>query len=116
MPFTTETIDATNQTLGRIATHAANILRGKNKASFNPAAIPNVKVCITNVSKLRFTGKKLDQKKYYHFSGYPGGLRGTLLKEMRVQNPERMVRLAVYGMLPDNKLRKRLISRLTIKP
>ncbi len=116
MAFTHETIDATNQVLGRIATKAATILRGKNLPSYAPNIMPSVKVTIINASKLRFTGKKLDQKQHYHFSGYPGGLRATKLRETFEKNPEKLVRLAVLRMLPDNKLRKRFITRLQVTP
>lgn len=116
MLFKDETIDATNQVLGRIATRAAVLLRGKNLPSFSPSTVPSVRVTVINASKLRFTGKKLDQKQHYHFSGYPGGLRATKLRDMFRKNPEKMVRLAVLRMLPDNKLRKKLITRLKVTP
>jgi large subunit ribosomal protein L13 len=116
MAFTTETIDATDKTLGRIATQAAILLRGKNLPTFAHNVMPSVHVKIINASKLRFTGKKLDQKRHYHFSGYPGGLRETKLRDMFEKNPERMVKLAVLRMLPDNKLRKRFILRLQVTP
>ena len=114
MTFTLETIDATNQTLGRIATEAAALLRGKNLPTFSHNIMPSVRVSIVNVSKLRFTGNKLDQKRQYHFSGYPGGLRATKLRDMFQKNPEKLVKLAVLRMLPDNKLRKRCIIRLQV--
>lgn len=115
MKLNTITIDAANKSLGRVATVVATVLRGKDRADFDPSRIPSVRVTVINADKIRFTGKKLDQKKYYHFSGYPGGLRETSLRVMLSKSPEKVVRLAVQRMLPDNKLKKRLIIRLTVK-
>lgn len=103
-------------TLGRLASTISVILRGKDRATFDPSVITFVKVTVTNASKIRFSGKKLDQNRYYHFSGYPGGLRARGLKELFEQHPERVVRLAVSRMLPDNKLRKKFITGLTVRP
>ncbi len=116
MPVRNETIDATNMTLGRLASAIAVMLRGKDRATYNPASLPSVKVTVTNASKIRFSGKKLEQKKYYRFSGYPGGLRTKGLDELFAQNPERVVRFAVLHMLPDNKLKKKFIKGLTVTP
>ncbi len=116
MQFVLETIDATNQTLGRVATRAATLLRGKNLPTFSHNVMPSVHVAVVNASKLRFTGKKLDQGQRYHYSGYPGGLRATKLRDLFQRNPEKVVKLAVLRMLPDNKLRKRFIMRLKVTP
>lgn len=114
MPFQEEIIDATNQPLGRVATKAAALLRGKGTPLFDPAQLPNVKVTIQHAGQLRFTGNKLDQKNYYHFSGYPGGLKTTKLRDLFARSPETVIRHAVRRMLPANKLRPRLLKRLTV--
>ena len=110
------TIDASGKVLGRIASHVAYILLGKNTPSYRPDVISGEKVIVENVSKIRVTGRKLDQKIYAHFSGYPGGLRITPLKDKLKKDPIGMFTLAVKRMLPDNRTRKRLLTRLTVKP
>ncbi len=107
-------IDANNQSIGRIATQAAIALCGKNKPTFNPAKNGGNFVQIINASKVKFTGKKLDQKKYFHFSGYPGGLKEKKLNELFKKSPEKVIWLAVYRMLPKNKLRDKIIKLLKI--
>ncbi|MFH0856820.1 MAG: 50S ribosomal protein L13 [bacterium] len=108
----THKIDAENQAAGRVATKVANLLMGKN----NPSYAPNVDIGdfveVINANKLKFTGKKLDQKKYYHYSGYPGGLKEKKLREVFEKQPWRVIHKAVYNMLPKNKLRKEFIKRL----
>lgn len=105
-------IDATGEVSGRVASNIAILLRGKNKASYAPNIDNGDFVEVANASKLRFTGKKLEQKKYYHFSGYPGGLKDKKLKEVFANNPQKVLHKAVYNMLPKNKLRKEFIKRL----
>lgn len=112
--MTTERIDAAGQSLGRVATRAATMLRGKHRPDFSPQKLGTTTVIIENVSKLRFSGKKLDQKYYYRFSGYPGGLKSESLRSLFERAPDRVVRLAVRNMLPGNRLRDRLLKHLTI--
>lgn len=109
------TIDATNKILGRLASEIALLLRGKNQANFVPYRIMGEVVKVVNVDKMKFTGKKLKQKEYYHYSGYPGGLKSTTLEKMFKSNPGQVLKKAVWGMLPKNKLRKEMMKRLIIK-
>lgn len=116
MSIDRQVIDATNQSLGRLASRAAQLLRGKHRPDFDPARPPSVIVTIEHATKLRLTGKKWVQRSYARFSGYPGGLKLTTVGTLFAQSPERVVRLAVARMLPANKLRKKLLRRLTIVP
>lgn len=111
----THTINASGQSVGRIATNAANLLRGKNEPNFEHNEDKGHFVVVENISELKFTGKKLDQKKYYSYSGYPGGLKEKKMGEVFDKNPGEVVRKAVYKMLPKNKLRKEMIKRLSFK-
>ena len=97
-------IDASGQTLGRLSSEVAKILRGKNKPIYTPHADTGDYVIIVNAEKVKVTGKKLDQKIYYNHSDYVGGMRETDLKTMLAKKPEKVVELAVKGMLPHNKL------------
>ena len=106
------TIDASGRSVGRIATEIALILRGKNKPSFEPHIDAGDQVTIKNVSDMKFTGRKLDQKLYYHYSGYPGGLKTKKMSEVMQKNPDDVLRRAVWNMLPKNKLRAKMIKRL----
>lgn len=108
----THNIDATNQVLGRLATQIAVLLRGKQKPDFLANVDAGDFVIVKNVSKLRFTGRKLEQKKYRHHSGYLGGLKEVPLKKLFQENPNEVLRKAVFGMLPRNKLRGEMIKRL----
>ncbi len=114
MPVHHEHIDAANQTLGRIASRIATLLRGKNRPDFTPHRLASVRVTVENLSRIRFTGSKLSHKAYYRFSGYPGGLKTTKLQELFARSPEKVLRLAVYRMLPANKHRSKLIKRITV--
>lgn len=107
-------IDATDRAVGRIATEVAMILRGKNKADFSPHIDSGDFVIINNAGKVKFTGRKLVQKDYYHHTGHPGGLRRTPMKKVFDEKPEEVIRRAVYGMLPKNRLRDGMMKRLTI--
>ena len=111
----THVIDATNQVLGRLAVRVANLLHGKNKPSFLPYQDLGDFVIIKNVDKLKVTGKKMEQKMYYSFSGYIGSLKETPLKKMMKEKPDRVLKIAVYGMLPKNKLRAKMMKRLKIE-
>lgn len=113
-PVTRE-IDAAGQVLGRLATQVAVILRGKDKPTFRPYLICGDKVKIINASKIVITGRKLEQKKYYHHTGYLGNLKEKSMKELMAKNPADVVKRAVYGMLPANKLRKNWMKNLEIE-
>lgn len=108
----THIIDAKGKILGRLASEIAILLRGKHKPNFVPYKDMGDFVIVKNVDKLKFTGKKLEQKKYYRHSGYPGGLKEIPLKKLFQQRPQQVLRKAVWGMLPKNKLRKKQIKRL----
>ncbi len=107
-------IDAKEQTLGRLATKIAVILKGKNKASFAPHLDNGDYVIVTNCDKFSVTGKKLSDKIYYSHTGYLGGLKEISLENLLEKKPLRALELAVYGMLPKNKLRKDMLSRLKL--
>ena len=96
-------VDATDMTLGRLASEVAKVLRGKNKPTFTPHIDTGDYVIVVNAEKVKVTGKKLDQKIYYHHSDYVGGMKETTLREMLAKKPEKVVELAVKGMLPDRK-------------
>ena len=108
------TIDAKGKILGRLAVEAAVLLRGKNTANFLPRITPENIVKVINTDLMKFTGKKLKQKTYYRHSGYPGGLKEETLEKLFVRDSREVLRLAVYGMLPKNKLRDRMITRLFV--
>jgi len=108
-------IDATNKTLGRLASEIAIILQGKNKASFKAYKVTDEIVEVENVDKMKITGKKMNQKVYYHYTGYPGGIKKITLGDLFKKNPGLVLEKAVWGMLPKNKLRKERIKRLKIE-
>ncbi|MEA3463792.1 MAG: 50S ribosomal protein L13 [Patescibacteria group bacterium] len=105
-------IDATNKSVGRLATQIAIILRGKNKPEFQPHLDLGDIVQVSNTNKLKFTGKKLEQKKYFKYSGYPGGLKETKMSDLIKNNPAEILRRAVREMLPGNRLRNGMMKRL----
>ena len=105
-------IDAKGKVLGRLASQIAILLRGKHKRDFDPSKDMGDVVIVKNVDKMKFTGKKLKKKKYYWHSGYPGGLKERTLEEMFKKDPKWVLREAVLGMLPKNRLRKKMIKRL----
>lgn len=108
-------LDATNQFLGRLAVRIVTLLSGKHKSDFVPYQDKGDFVVIKNIDKLKFSGKKLKQKVYYHHSGYPGGLKKEKLESLFQRRPVEVLRKAVLGMLPKNKLRAQRIKRLSIK-
>ncbi len=108
----THTIDAKGKILGRLATEIAVLLRGKHKPNFVPYLDMGDAVTIKNVKEIKLTGKKTEQKKYYRHSGYPGGLKEIPFKKMFEKNPNLVLRKAVFGMLPKNKLRAKMIKHL----
>ncbi len=107
-------IDATNRILGRLATEVAMVLRGKNTPAFDPARFSAHRVTVTNTDKLRVTGKKMEQKLYRHHSGYHGGLKEEKLKDKLVKDSRWVLREAVSGMLPKNRLRARMLKNLIL--
>jgi len=107
-------IDATNQVLGRLATKAARLLIGKDKAAFTPYLDSGDHVVVINAEKIKMTGNKVEQKVYHSHSGYPGGLKEVPAKRVRESKPEWVVREAIVGMLPKNKLRARRARKLRV--
>ena len=107
-------VDAADCTLGRLASEVAKILRGKNKPQFTPHIDTGDYVIIVNADKIKVTGKKLDQKVYYHHSGYVGGMKETTLKEMLAKKPEKVLELAVKGMLPKGPLGRSMLKKLFV--
>ncbi|HEX5197009.1 MAG TPA: 50S ribosomal protein L13 [Gaiellales bacterium] len=107
-------VDADGQILGRLATEIADTLRGKNKPAYTPHVDTGDFVIVVNAEKVRVTGKKLDQKIYYRHSGYPGGLRERTLAEQLARRPEEVIRKAVKGMLPKNKLAAAQLRKLKV--
>lgn len=109
-------VDGTGQVLGRLSTGIADILRGKNKPNFSAHIDCGDYVIVTNTRKIRFTGNKLEDKSYYRHSGYPGGIRKETLAEKMDKDPNEVLRNAVKGMLPKNKLSDEIIKKLKTYP
>ena len=107
-------VDAEGKTLGRLASEVAKVLRGKNKPVFTPHIDTGDYVVVVNAAKIKVTGKKLDQKIYYHHSDYVGGMKETTLREMMNKKPERVIELAVKGMLPKGPLGRQMITKLHV--
>ena len=107
-------IDAKGKTLGKVAVVAANILRGKHKPEFTPNVDCGDYVIVINAEKVKVTGKKLDQKIYYHHSDYVGGMKETTLKEKLAKKPEQVIELAVKGMLPKGPLGRQMYTKLHV--
>ena len=107
-------VDAEGKTLGRLASEVAKVLRGKNKAIFTPHIDTGDYVIVVNAAKVTVTGKKLDQKIYRSHSGYVGGMKETTLREMMAKKPERVVELAVKGMLPKGPLGSQMLRKLHV--
>ncbi|TDI91704.1 MAG: 50S ribosomal protein L13 [Caldithrix sp.] len=107
-------VDADGQILGRLASEVASILRGKNKPIFTPHMDVGDYVIIINAGKIRVTGKKAKTKKYYRHTGYPGGLRSDSYSDLIKSNPARILEKAIWGMLPHNKLGKKIYKKLKI--
>ena len=107
-------VDATDMTLGRLASEVAKVLRGKNKAIFTPFMDCGDYVIVVNASKVKVTGKKLDQKIYYHHSDYVGGMKETTLREKLAKRPEQVVEFAVKGMLPKGPLGRQMYTKLHV--
>jgi large subunit ribosomal protein L13 len=107
-------VDANDQNLGRLATKISTVLLGKHKTTFTPGVDMGDFVVVVNAERVRVTGNKLDDKMYHRHSGYPGGLKSITLRQQLAKHPERVLRSAVWGMLPHNKLGRRLIKKLKI--
>ena len=109
-------VDAENQVLGRLATQLAMRLRGKHLPHFTPHVDVGDFVVVINAEKIQLTGRKWDQKTYYRHTGYMGGLRTITARKLNQNKPDRLIRLAVWGMLPKNRLGRKLIKKLKIYP
>jgi large subunit ribosomal protein L13 len=107
-------VDATGQTLGRLATQIADTLRGKRKPEYTPHCDTGDFVIVVNAEKISVTGNKRQEKRYYRHSGYPGGLRSRTLEEMLQRRPEEVIRKAVKGMLPRNRLGRAQLTKLKV--
>ncbi|MCF0146118.1 MAG: 50S ribosomal protein L13 [Eubacterium sp.] len=107
-------VDASGVVLGRLSSEVAKILRGKNKPEFTPNVDTGDYVIVVNAEQIKVTGKKLDQKIYYHHSDYVGGMKETTLKEMLQRHPERVVQYAVKGMLPKGPLGREMLKKLHV--
>lgn len=107
-------VNAENQVLGRIATTIANVLRGKNKPTYTPSVDTGDFVIVVNAEKIALTGNKLADKTYYSHSGYPGGIKSITAGKLLEKKPEDLIRLAVKGMLPKNKLARHMLNKLKI--
>ena len=107
-------VDAEGQVLGRLASRVAQILRGKDKPNFTPHVDTGDFVVVINADKVKTTGRKLDNKHYYTHSGYAGGIHSKSLREMLDRKPEEVIKLAVKGMLPKNRLNRRVLTKLKV--
>ena len=107
-------VDAADQTLGRLASQVASVLRGKNKPTYTPSMDTGDYVIVVNADKIKVTGKKLDQKIYYRHSYYVGGMKETTLKELLAKKPEDVITFAVKGMLPKGPLGRQMIKKLHV--
>ncbi len=107
-------VDAQGKTLGRLATQVARILRGKHKPTFSPHLDTGDHVIIVNADKVQVTGKKLDAKRYYRYSGYLGGLSSVILREQMERHPDRVLVHAIRGMLPRNRLGRAMLKKLKV--
>ena len=107
-------VDATGYTLGRLSSEIAKVLRGKNKPTFTPHVDTGDYVIVTNADQIKVTGKKMDQKIYYHHSDYVGGMKETDLKTMLEKKPEKVIELAVKGMLPKGPLGRKMYKKLFV--
>lgn len=107
-------INADGVVLGRLASRIANILRGKNKANYTPFFDTGDFVIVVNIDKVKLTGNKEDQKMYYRYSGYMGGMKEITYKHMLAKHPDRILTLAVKGMLPKNRLNRKILKKLKV--
>ena len=107
-------VDGTNQTVGRMCSRIAAVLRGKNKASYTPHVDTGDFVIVINCEKVTFTGNKLEEKLYDHFTGYPGGLKQETAKNLQARRPEVLIERGVKGMLPKNRLGRKMYKKLFV--
>ena len=107
-------VDAEGKVLGRLATRVADVLRGKHKPTYTPHVDTGDFVVVVNADKIKLTGRKLEQKRYWRASGYPSGIRSLTARQMLEKKPEEVIRLAVWGMLPKNRLNRKVLSKLKI--
>jgi large subunit ribosomal protein L13 len=107
-------VDAEGKTLGRLASGIAKILKGKHKVYYSPHLDCGDFVVVLNAAKIHVTGKKLDEKKYYHHSGYPGGMKTTVLRTQLEKHPDRVIKAAVWGMLPKGRLGREIFKKLKV--
>jgi large subunit ribosomal protein L13 len=107
-------VDAENQVLGRLASQVATRIRGKHLPTFSPHVDVGEFVVVINADKVKLTGDKWNQKTYYRYSGYMGGLKSTTARKLIQEKPDRMIRMAVWGMLPKNRLGRKLIGKLKV--
>lgn len=111
---TVRTFDATGRVLGRLATEVATVLRGKDKPTFAPHRIEGDRVVVVNAAQVSVTGKKLEQKVYRSHTGYLGNMKEVTLKQLMERSPEQVIEMAIYNMLPKNRLRREMMRRLVI--
>lgn len=116
VPADWHVIDAEGQVLGRLSSQIARTLQGKHKPAYTPHVLTGDYVVVINASKIRVTGKKLLQKTYYRHSGYTGNLKSTILRDMLDEHPDRVIKLAVKGMLPATKRGREMLRRLKVYP
>ena len=109
-------IDAADYKLGRLATRVAHVLRGRHRPTFTPHVDTGDFVVVVNADKVQLSGRKLDQKHYHRYSGYPGGMKSIDARTVRAEDAERMIQQAVKGMLPKNKLSRQIIKKLKVYP
>jgi len=109
-------VDAENKILGRLATKIASLLTGKNKPIFTPHVDTGDFVVVINAQKVKLTGRKLKDKIYYHYTGYPGGMKSITPKDLLQKKPEEVIRKAVWGMLPKNRLGRQMLTKLKVYP
>lgn len=107
-------VDATDKTLGRFSTEIANRLRGKHKAEYTPHVDTGDYIVVVNAEKIRVTGNKATDKTYYHHTGYPGGIKSISFEKLIEKAPERVIQMAVKGMMPKNKLSRAMLSKLKV--
>jgi large subunit ribosomal protein L13 len=107
-------VDGQDQVLGRLASHVANLLTGKLKPTWVPFLDTGDHVVVVNADKVKLTGRKLDQKRYYRYSGYPGGMKSTSARDLKTKRPDRLVEMAVKGMLPKGKLGRAMALKLRV--
>jgi len=107
-------VDAQGRTLGRLAAKIASVLKGKHKVIYTPSLDTGDYVVVINADKIVVTGRKLDDKKYYRYTGFPGGLRQVVLRDQLANHPERVLQVAVKGMLPHNRLGRKMFKKLKV--